>query len=400
MKKKHSRKILTAVVITILTVAMAYAFWPQPTLVDIGIVQQGEMTVTLDEEARTQVHDTYTVSAPITGRLLRINVEPGDKVIQQQTVIAQMLPAYPPALDTRAIKQAQAAISAAEASLRAVKANVESAIANKHLADSHLKRSRAQHSLNVMSDADYEQAQQSALMAEATLNNANAAVGVRVAELNNARAALIAADVVEGHTESVVSIKAPITGQILNVMQKSEAIMTAGMPIMEVGDVDNDLEVVVELLSSDAVKVKVGQSVIIDNWGGSSPLAATVSRIDPYGYTKFSALGVEEQRVNAVIQFDKTATQKQSLGHGFRVDARIVIWQNKNVTKAPASALFRQGEDWVVFVVKNNIATIRKVIIGHNNGTIVSIREGLELDDRVILYPSADLKDGTHVAQR
>ena len=202
-----------------------------------------------------------------------------------------------------------------------------------------------------------------------------------------------------GQTDEI-PIRAPITGQVLRIMQQSETTLPVGAAIMEVGNIDSDLEVLVELLSTDAVQVAPGDRVLIEKWGGPGTLDAVVTRVDPWGFTKFSALGVEEQRVNTIIRFDDSKPAQMGLGHGFRVEARIIVWENDNALIVPSSALFREGQNWAVFLVEDGTAKLRQVDIGYNNGVQAQVVKGLKTGDRVILYPASGLNEGMRVAQR
>lgn len=406
-KKKQSRSKLTIGAVALVVVALVYAFWPQPTLVDIGKVSRGSMILTIDEEARTRVRNAYTVSAPVSGRLLRVDAEPNDVVEQGVTIVARMLPSSPPTLDARQREQAKTAVQAAEATLGVERANLKNAVAGNILASKNVNRATEQREIGTISQSAYEQAQQEFDASEAALDSAKAAISLREAELANAQAALIGlANADQGLPDAdqipsdTINIKAPINGRVLQVLQKSEVILAAGAPILEIGNVEDDLEIIVELLSTDAVQVTEGDKVIIQNWGGSEPLAGVVDRIDPFGFTKFSALGVEEQRVNVIIRFTDVDREKVKLGHGFRVEVQIVIWENDDAVIVSASALFRKNDQWAVFVVEGGDARLKTIDIGRNNGTESNVISGLKLDDRVVLYPASELEDGTSVESR
>ncbi len=390
-----------------LLAALAYAFWPRPVLVDLGAVQREPMTVTIDEEARTRVREAYVVSAPVAGRLLRVAVEPGDSVQQGQSTIARMLPANPPALDFRTREEGKALVSAAEAALWVAQADLDKAVADKELAVEALRRARALRAEGLLSQAELDEAQRNYSSVDATLRAARSAIAQRDAELATARARLIsftsaaaAQDGEAGEMGPAIPIRAPVSGQVLQVMQESETIVSAGTPLVEIGDTTNDLEVVVELLSTDAVKVSPGDRVSIVKWGGSHELNGVVERVEPWGFTKYSALGVEEQRVNAVIQFTDPVAQRAALGHGYRVEVRIVVWETADALVVPSSALFRQAGEWSVFVVEDGRVQRVPVGVGHNNGVQAEILEGLDAGQSVVLYPAPSLEDGSRVAQR
>ena len=198
----------------------------------------------------------------------------------------------------------------------------------------------------------------------------------------------------------MMELIAPISGKILGVVEESEKVLVAGAPILEIGDVNNGLEVIVELLSSDAVQINAGQKVLVTNWGGEETLQGVVSRIEPLGFIKTSALGVEERRVKAIVALNKLQNTAVNLGHGYRVDVAIVVWEKSNTIKVPSSALFRENKQWAVFVVNHSKAQLRTVTVEKNNGTEASILQGLQVDERVILYPASDLVNGAAVAQR
>jgi HlyD family secretion protein len=403
MAKKISRTYLTLGVLLLLVVALALAFRPQPLAVDIGGVERGSMLVSIDEEGRTRVRDAYIVSTPVTGRLLRVDALPGDQVIAGKSIVAVMLPARPTPLDARSRAQADAEVAAAEAALRLAHAERSQATANQKLAATELKRTRNLRESNLESQAALDRAIRQARIAEAALTSAQAVITERQANLANARARLMEIDgqtSVDSDLAKAINLYAPSNGQVLRVMQESEATLAAGTAVLEIGNIDHDLEVVVELLSSDAVQVAPDDKVIFSAWGGQENLNGVVIRVDPWGFTKVSALGVEEQRVNAVIRFTDPQELRRKLGHGFRVEAQIIIWQKEDALLVPSSALFRDGKQWSVFVVDSGTATIRTIEIGKNNGITAQVLKGLEEGEQVVLYPAAELTDGVKVSQR
>jgi HlyD family secretion protein len=399
-QKKRSRLVSSLVVLAIIIIGLTYAFWPRPTLVDMALVTQGPMQVTIDEEGRTQVHDPYIVSTPITGRLMRLTVEPGDKV-KADTVVARMLPTSPAALDARSQQQARANVTAAEAALRVAEADINKAQADRDLAEANLERTRRLYASGIVSQAALDADERAARAANAALDTTRAAISMRIAELNNARAALISFDDNGTDQQNVLALSSPIDGSILRIMQQSEITLAAGTPILEIGNIETGLEVVADLLSTDAVRIAPGDAVIIDNWGGADVLRGTVSRIEPWGFTKVSALGVEEQRVRVSIVFESPYADRSALGHGFRVETRIITWSADDAITVPAGAMFRDGRDgWAVFVVKNGLARRTPVHVEANNGLTAAISQGLSVDDEIVLYPPAGLIDGQKVAKR
>ncbi len=397
---------MTLGIAALLGMVLAYAFWPRAVMVDIGAATRGPMTVTIDEVARTRVRDAYVVSAPVSGRLLRVEVESGDPVEGGDTTIARMLPLPPSALDIRTREQARAAVSAAQAGVRLARADLNKALADEELASAELERASALRRSDNLSQSELDRVQRAWRLARAALDTSRAAISMREAELASARARLISfserplptPDALPG--EDAIPLKAPVSGRVLRIMQESETTLAAGTPIMEIGDVSRDLEIVAELLSGDAVQVPPGARVVIRKWGGPHALGGVVERVEPWGFTKFSALGVEEQRVNAIIRFTDPLERREKLGHGFRVETRIVTWEAENVLTVPSSALFRHASGWAVFAVEGGRARIRAVEIGHSNGTQAQVLAGLETGEEIILYPGPGITDGIRVARR
>lgn len=403
--KKRSRLILTAATILLVGGALTAAFWPKPTMVDMGAVTVGTLRMTIDEEGRTRVRDAYIVSTPVAGQLQRVTVQPGDPVVRGETIVAHMRPTNPAALDVRTREQAQAAVTAAQAALRVARADLNAALANRDLADTELARTQQLVARDISSEAALDRARQSARVAQASVDTAEAAIVMREAEIANAQALLIGFDdrglaAALGNGSDDIPLFAPADGRILRVIQQSETTLPAGAPVMEIGNITNDLEVVVDLLSTDAVQVAPGDRVVIADWGGLAELAGEVIRVDPFGITRFSALGVEEQRVNAVIAFTSPPEDYAGLGHGFRVETQIIVWQAEETLIVPASALFRSGDAWAVFVVNDGVAQQRTITIGPNNGIAAQVLDGLAEGDTVILYPSSGLSEGMRVAAR
>ncbi|MFC3117421.1 efflux RND transporter periplasmic adaptor subunit [Jhaorihella thermophila] len=319
-----------------------------------------------------------------------------------------MAPAAPAALDIRTREQARAAVDAAEAALRVARSDLKAAEARSRFAHSELDRISRLVERGIVSRVQLERAEQEAQVADAQLETVRAEIARREAEVNNALARLISFDDT-GLAEAVakdavkiptVPIRAPIDGTVLKVFHESATTLPAGEPILEIGDVAHDLEIVADLLSSDAVKVERGDRVIITNWGGDSDLEGVVSRIAPYGHTKHSALGVEEQRVETTIAFADPNGHRSRLGHGYRVEAHIVIWERDDAVMVPSSALFRHQGNWAVFAIRDGRAVRQRVRIGHNNGNWAELLDGLEPGDQVVLFPSARLTDGQRIRQR
>ncbi|MGH1423488.1 MAG: efflux RND transporter periplasmic adaptor subunit [Pseudooceanicola sp.] len=405
-RKTLSRPVLIFVSLALVGGALAAAFWPRAVMVDMGKVTRGSMTVTINEEGRTRVADAYVVSTPVAGKLLRIDGHPGDPVKAHSTIVARMRAANPVALDARTLEQALAAVEAAQAALKVAEATLAAAKADADLALIDLNRARRLAESGTVSIATLDRAESASRAAEARKRTAAAAIAQRQAELQSAEAQLIGfdetglIDVMDDQTGDTIAIHSPSDGVILRVMQPDETILPAGAPILEVGDIAEGLEVVVELISSDAVQVSIGDAVIIENWGGSQALAAVVARIEPFGQTKVSALGVEEQRVQVVVRLTSPPDQRAGLGHGYSVEAQIIVWKVDDAVIVPSSALFRDAEDWAVFAVQDGRAVLRKLKVGRDNGLDAEVLDGLDVGVRVVLFPPASMVSGAMVGQR
>jgi len=382
--------------------AVGYAFWPQPVPVDLTAVARGEMLETIDGEGKTRVREVFVVSAPVSGRVLRIEQHVGDPVRANDTVMAKIEPSAPTFLDQRALMQAEAAVKAAEAALALAEAEQARAAAELGFAKSELNRAEQLARRGTISGRELDRARLDARTGEAALATAGATVTMRRFELETARAALIqpgAAGSRDNMVGCCVDVLSPVDGRVLRLIHESEGIVAAGQPLIEVGD-PADLEIVVDLLSTDAVRVSPGDDVTIDDWGGPETLSGRVRRVEPYGFTKVSALGIEEQRVNVLVGLSDPHERWRSLGHGFQVEARIAVWKGEDVLKLPLGALFRDGDDWAVFVVEDGRARLRRVRIGHGNGREAEILDGLAAGEHVILHPGDQIADGVRVVRR
>lgn len=405
-RKTLSRPVLILGAAGLVAATLAAAFWPRATIVDMGTVTRGAMMQTIDEEGRTRVREAYVVSTPVAGRLLRIDAHPGDPVTANETVVAQMRPADPVALDVRTREQALAAVQAAEAALRVAEASLAAARADADLAQSDLDRTQRLADSGTASPAALDRAQSAARAAIAQVGTADAAIAMRRAELQAAQAQLIGFDdqgllaALEDQLGEEFPIISPADGVILQVFQPDETTLAAGTPILEVGDIGNGLEVIIDLISSDAVQVSVGDRVLIENWGGPAVLEAKITRVEPYGRTKVSALGVEEQRVTVVTRLMSPHDMRDGLGHGYRVDARIVVWEAADVLIVPSAALFRHGDGWAGFRVSEGKVQLVEVEIGHDNGLTAEVLGGLSENDTLVIYPPSGMVTGTSVARR
>lgn len=401
MSVAQRRIALWGVLLAILAAGLVYAFRPQPVPVDFARVERGPLVVTVDEEGETRVRDVFVLSAPIAGRARRIESEVGDSVVASETVVVEIEPIDPSFLDVRSKAQAQAVIRTAEAARVLASAELERAQAELAFADAELKRARRLIPQGTISQRRLDEDERAFKTAKATLATSQAALDMRNAELERARAELLSPLETRGQATGCpcVSVTTPVSGRVLRVHHESEGVVSPGEPLIEIGD-PRDLEIVADLLSSDAVKVEAGQRVMIEDWGGDEVLNGRVERVEPYGFTKVSALGIEEQRVNVVIDFADPPERWQRLGHGYRVEARIVLWEGEDVLKVPLNALFRDGDAWAVFVETEGRAMKRRVEPGRQNGLHSEIRAGLQADERIVLHPSDRVVDGVRLTAR
>ncbi len=381
--------------------ALAFALRPQPTAVNLARITTGAMSVTLDDEGRTRVKDIYVVSAPVAGRKLRLTQKVGTKVTAHETVLASIEPSDPAFLDLRSVAEAKARIKAAQAARTLAEAELKRSLAELDFARADFNRAKALVKRGTISKRELERAELGVRTKEAATSTARAGLRVKTFELETASAALIdpAARRAGAAATCCVTVRSPIDGQILRLVQESAAVVPMGAPLVEVGN-PAELEIVVDLLSSDAVQVQAGDEVMIDDWGGGVTLAGRVRRVEPAGFTKISALGIEEQRVNVLIDFTDPPERFARLGHGYRVDTRIIIWRRDKVLRAPMSALFRDGDHWAVFMATDERARLRYVEIGRSNGEWAQVLDGLGDGDQVIQHPSDALEDGGKIVQR
>jgi HlyD family secretion protein len=373
----------------------AVAFWPDAIAVDVVVVGRGPMQVTIDEEGETRVRDRFVLSAPVAGRLRRIELEPGDAVTKGAAV-AGLVPADAPLLDPRLRAELSAAVDASRAALLQSQAERDRAAANLVRARDVLRRRDQLVEAGAVSREDFEAARVDVQTSEGALRAAEAAVTQARHQVDLAQARLQSP---ASSGTRTIELRAPVDGVVLKRVHESEAVVPAGEPLIEIGD-PAQIEVVSDLLSTDAVRVKPGDAVRIEQWGGGHALDARVRRVEPSGFMKVSALGVEEQRVNVIIDFADTAIAGRALGDGYRVEVRIVEWRADDVVTAPVGALFRRADAWATFVVEGGVATLRPIAIGHRNDEIAEIVKGLEPGDELVLHPPDTLTDGARVTRR
>lgn len=379
-----------------LGVALAWLLLrPRPVWVEVAVVAQGPLQVRLSEEGKTRVRDRYVLSAPVSGYLQRIVHKVGDAVAPGDE-LTRLTPAQPQVLDARSRATAQARVAAAEAQVQVSLQNVNAAEAQAQLAQSHHQRLVRLGRTDFVAIEALQAAEMDMRRSAASLRSARFAADVARHELAAARTQLevTGATPPSGNAEQV-PVRAPVAGMVLGVRRESEGVIGAGEPLLELGD-PAALEVVVELLSRDAAAIRSGLTVQLDGWGGT-PLAGQVRLIEPVGFTKVSALGVEEQRVRVLVDITSPREQWPSLGDGYRVDAHILLWQAEDVVQIPRAALYHTADGPAVYRISGDLAQAQPVRIGQDDGFNVQILEGLSVDQRVILHPDARITDGTPV---
>ena len=396
-KKRWIKRIVGACVVLAAVAALVFAARPAPVVAEIAKTRRGPMQVTIDEAGRTRVRDRYVVLAPLAGDLTRITLRPGDPIARGQT-LAQIVPQAPSLLDSRSRAEATARLRTSQSALLQAQANVTHAQLSLEHAQGDAERMRK-------------------LAANGTVNPDDAAhtqfeVNLRTQELASARfGADTAAHEVEMATavlarygnpsqqRDAFEIASPIEGRVLRVVQSSAGAIAPSTPLIELGD-PREMEVVVDVLTEDAVRIPPRAKVVLDRWGGPWTLDAHARIVEPSAFTRLSALGVEEQRVSVVIDFDDPLERRAELGDGYRVEARIVSWENADVIAIPSSAAFRRVDGWAVFVVDQGRARLQKVEIGERSMTEVQILSGVAEGQEVILHPSDKVEDGARIATR
>lgn len=389
------RNLAIALIVSAILAAVVWGFTPGATAVETVPAERGRLAVTIEEEGKTRVTERYVVSAPVAGFVERIELEPGDAVEAGETV-ARLQPLRPESLDPRSRAEAEAAVARAEAALEAAGTRVEAALASNELAQVELARLTDLHQRGLAADAVVDEALTRRREAEATLRAAEAETEVARNELRAARAVLEYSATSPSQAVEVVPVSAPVTGRVLRVMHESEGSVSAGTPLLELAD-PRSLELEAEVLSQDAVRIEAGMPVRVRRWGGDGTLDAVVSRVEPSAFTKVSALGVEEQRVLVISELVSPPDEWSSLGDQYRAELAFVVWQDDDVLRVPASAVFRHGEGWAVFVAEEGRARLREIEPGRRNALQVEVREGLGAGEAVVVHPPDSLGDGGRV---
>ena len=408
MPTKWTKRIVGISVLGLVVAGLAWFAWPRPLSVDLVTVTKGPIEVTADDDGKTHVRHIYTVSAPVAGKVLRIShpmgeqgpsLHVGDQVTANETVVALMQPTVPSFNDVRSHDQLEAEIFAADAAIQQQEAEVRRLEAALDFSRTEFQRAQTLSRTQTISAQAFDKAKFDVATNEAALASAKAQVDVR-RSLRASLAARLIDPTNARSTDSVccVRVLAPASGRVLKIIQDSEAVVLPGTPLVDIGD-PLDLEVVADLLSTDAVQIAIGAPVRIDGWGGPA-IRGKVVRIDPAGFLKVSALGIEEQRVRVTIDFADPPEAWSRLGHDYRVIVHVAIWSADDALTLPVSALFRKGGDWAVFAVEGGRARTTRVEIGHRNDRVAEVLAGLTAGTQVVTHPSDRISDGTRVAQR
>jgi HlyD family secretion protein len=393
------RKLFVIIIIAVVVLATVYGFFPKAVDVDLADVTRGPLRVTIEEEGRTRLKDRFVITAPTAGYLERIKAKVGDPVEKGQGIIV-LDPLRSPVLDSRSQAEATATITAAEAALNAAMAKESAAAADADYMEKRLERLKNLYAKGSIAKDQFDQIEAETKKARAIQRSAKAAVEVSRSELERAKTLLQNfGSVKKTVSQNKVYVSSPVSGNIFRIYKESEGAVNIGEPLMEIGN-SKSLEIRVEVLSSDAVKIKPGTSVFMKRWGGEGTLTGVVRIVEPAGFTKISSLGVEEQRVLVIADITSPVEMWRSLGDAYRLEAHFVVWEGKDVLQVPAGALFRVGNDWAVFVSEKGRAVKKLVKIGQRNAMAAEIISGLTENEKVIAHPDDTIGDGTRIKPR
>ena len=392
------QRILLGVLLLLATLAIVWAFLPRPVPVETATIAKGPLRVTVEEEGKTRLRDRFVVSAPVAGYVRRVDLEVGDPVAKGQA-LATLEPMRAEALDPRTRAVAEARAATAEATLRAVEEKVREAAAVEEYAGARLERTRKLAEAGLTPRDTLEQVESESKRARAERGSAESAADAARHEVEAAKAALTRAGEAGGKDREKVVVRSPVTGRVLTVGHESEGVVPAGTPLLEVGD-PGRLEVEVDVLSADAVRIHPGTPVRFERWGGDIPLEGKVRVVEPVGFTKISALGVEEQRVLVIVDFSSPRERWRKIGSGYRLETSFILWEEKDVLQVPAGAVFRSGERFAVYVVEKGRAKVRQVEVGKRNGLAAQVLSGLAEGETVVLHPGDTVADGKKIRPR
>jgi len=375
---------------------IAWGFWPRAELAETATVARRPLAVTVEEEGRTRVRDRYVLYAPVAGYLRRIDLDVGDAV-DSGAVLATLDPLRPATLDQRSRAEAEARVAAARAGLAQRESEARRTAAEAELAKSEFARADNLLAKNLVSRSQFDQARSRMQASAAAKSSADAAIDVGRYELDAALASLrYTASGSSTEKLEAVPVRSPVAGRVLAIHQESAGVVAAGQPLLDVGD-SGELEVMIELLSRDAVRIAPGGRVLLERWGGEAPLEGVVRTVEPTGFTKVSALGVEEQRVRVIADLASPPESWQRLGDGYRVEAKFIVWSSEDTLTVPSSALFRRDDGWAAFVVEGGRAREKLVTPGHGSGLLTEVVAGLEEGATVVVHPGDAIADGVRV---
>jgi HlyD family secretion protein len=399
MNNLMRRKLMIAGFSLIVILLIVYGFLPKRQDVDLVSALRGDFQVTIEEEGRTRLKQRYTVSSPSAGYMRRVDLKVGDAVTKGQNLVV-LEPLRSQALDPRSCAQAQLGVSAAPAALETAIEKERAAASDAEYIEKRLERMSNLFSKGYIAKDQFEQTETEAKKARAYHLSAKAAVNMVRADLERAKTNLLN----YGSTQNVgkhnlIYVVSPVNGSLFRLYRESEGAVNVGEPLMDIGN-QKDLEIRAEVLSSDAVKIKPGTTVLFKRWGRDETLTGVVRVVEPAGFTKISSLGVEEQRVLVIADITSDQEKWQALGDGYRLEAHFIIWEGKNILQIPTSALFRLGNEWAVFAAEKGKARRRIVEIGHRNGLAAEIISGLMEGEKVVAYPDDAINDGTRIKQR
>jgi HlyD family secretion protein len=393
------RKLFVIIIIAVVVLATVYGFLPKTREVDIVTVTRGPLQVTIEEEGRTRLKERFVISAPTAGYTQRIDKKVGDPVKKGQTVVI-LEPLRSQSLDPRSRAEAEVTVSAAEASLNAAIEKERAATADADYIEKRLERIRNLYAKAYVAKDQFEQTESEAKKARAVQRSAKAAIDVARSELERAKTTLQNFSPAKKTGKyNAVYVSSPVSGNIFRIYHESEGAVNVGEPLMDIGNSKN-LEVRVEVLSSDAVKIKQGTNILFKRWGRDEPLTGRVRIVEPAGFTKISSLGVEEQRVLIIADITSPPEMWRVLGDGYRLEAHFIVWEGKDILQVPTSALFRSGKDLAVFAEEKGKARRRLVEVGQRTGLTAEIISGLKENERVVAYPDDSISDGTKIKPR
>lgn len=391
------RKRITWTLVLGLVGFVVYGLKGKPILVEMTAVTHGPLTVEVVEEGKTRIRNRYVVAAPVTGQMHRVLLKAGDAVKANETVLTTIEPQISPLLDVRTKAQASAAVEMAQASAQKAEEALQMAQTAAEFAATNWRRIKTSERPGSYSLMERDNAERDAAMRQREVRANEFALKVAKFEMAQTKAALLEVDA--PGDGKLVEVKSPVSGVVLKVQQESAAVIVAGAALVEVGDPE-DLEIEAEILSRDAVNIQAGASVVIEQWGGETPLQGRVRRIEPAAFTKVSALGVEEQRVIVLSDLVNPPPAAKAVGDRFRVEVRVAVWHSDEVLLVPTGALFREGSEWMTFVFQGGRAKKEKVVVGHANGRFTEVLSGLQVGEQVLLHPPDTVLDGTTVKPR